>query len=94
MKFAKYLAAVLFSVFAAAACQNKDIEIAAPAIAPVDASTISGRLEGNDYVWTWSARQGLQMQVSVCEGTVVRSTEVVPGDSFTHRNIETNIEYT
>ena len=94
MKFAKYLAAVLFAVFAAAACQNKDIDIAAPAIAPVDASTITGQLVGDDYVWTWSAQQNLQMQVSVCEGTIIRSTEVVSGNSFTHKNIETNIEYT
>ena len=44
MKFAKYLVAVLFAVVAAAACQNKEIEIAAPVIARVDASKISGRL--------------------------------------------------
>ena len=94
MKFAKYLVAALFAVVAAAACQNKDIEIAAPAIAPVDASTIEGRLEGNDYVWTWSSKQGLQMQVNVCEGSFVRSTEVVSGSSFAHKNIPTNIEYT
>ena len=84
----------LFAVVAATACQDKDIEIAAQAIAPVEASAIEGRLEGNDYVWTWSAGQGLQMQVGVCEGTVVRSTEVVSGNSYTHKNIPTNIEYT
>ena len=94
MKFMKNLAVALLAVIAAAACQNKDIDIAAPAIEPVDESTISGRLEGNDYVWTWSATQGLKMQVSVCEGTVIRSTEVVEGNSFTHKNIQTNIEYT
>ena len=94
MKFMKNLAVALLTVVAAAACQNKDIEIAVPAIAPVDASTISGRLEGNDYIWTWSAPQGLQMQVSICEGTVVRSSETVGGNSFTHKNIGTNIEYT
>ena len=92
MKFAKYLVAVLFAVVAAAACQNKDIDIAAPVIAPVDASTITGQLVGDDYVWTWTAQQqGLQMQVSVCEGTIIRSTEVVSGNSFTHKNVETNI---
>ena len=93
MKLLRYMAAALLC-FATAACQNKDIDIAAPIIAPIDAAQISGQLVGNDYVWSWTAQQGLQMQVSVCQGTAIRSTEVVSGTSFTHKNIETNIEFT
>ena len=92
MKLLRYMAAALLCI-ATVACQNKDIDIAAPAIAPIDGSLISGKLEGNDYIWTWSAQQGLQMQVSVCQGTAIRSTEVVNGNSYTHKNIETNIEF-
>ena len=92
MKSLKYMAlALVCSLFAA--CQNKDIEIARPVISPIDASLIKGELVGNDYVWTWTAQQGLQMQVSVCEGTAIRSTEVVSGNTYTHKNIETKIGY-
>ena len=94
MKIWKYMAAALFCL-ASVACQDKEIEIAAPAIEPIDASLITGQLVGNDYVWSWTApQQGLKMQVNVCQGMAVRSTEVVDGNTYTHRNVETNIEYT
>jgi len=94
MKTWKYMVAALFCL-ALSACQDKDIEIAAPAIAPIDASLITGQLVGNDYVWTWAApQQGLKMQVNLCQGTTVRGTETVEGNSYTHRNIETNVAYT
>lgn len=94
MKTWKYLVVVLCCL-ASAACQDKDIEIAAPAIEPIDASQITGQLAGNDYVWTWTAPlEGLKMQISICQGTAVRSTETVEGNTYAHRNVETNIEYT
>ena len=92
MKAMKYAAATLLCLIFAA-CQDKSIDIADPVIKPIDASLINGSLQGNDYVWTWTAQQGLQMQVSVCEGTAIRSIETVSGNSFTHSNIETNIEF-
>ena len=93
MKFLKHTALLLL-VAIAAACQNKDIEIADPIVAPVDAATIQGRLEGDDYVWTWKAPEGLRMQVSICTGRIVNSTDEVEGNTFVHRNIETNVEFT
>ncbi len=94
MKTWKYMVLALLCL-ASAACQDKEIEMAAPAIEPIDASLISGQLVGNDYVWTWTAPQpDLKMQVSVCQGTTVRSTETVGGNTYTHRNVDTNIEYT
>lgn len=93
MKLYKYLAAA-FLAAAATACQEKDVEIAAPLLAPVDASSITGELQANDYVWTWAALPGLDMQVSVYIGKTLQSAEIVGGNTFTHRNIDTNIEYT
>ncbi len=92
MKIWKYMVVALFCL-AAAACQDKEIDMAAPAIEPIDASLISGQLVGNDYVWTWTAPQpDLKMQVSVCQGMTIRSTETVGGNTYTHRNVDTNIE--
>ncbi len=94
MKTWKYMVVALLCLVSAA-CQDKEIEMAAPAIEPIDASLISGQLVGNDYVWTWTAPQpDLKMQVSVCQGMTIRSTETVGGNTFTHRNVDTNIEYT
>lgn len=94
MKIWKYMVVALFCL-ASAACQDKEIEIAAPAIEPIDASLITGQLVGNDYVWTWTApQQGLKMQVNICQGMTIRSTETVDGNTYTHRNVDTNIEYT
>ncbi len=94
MKTWKYRVVALLCL-ALTACQDKEIEIAAPAIEPIDASLITGQLVGNDYVWTWTApQQGLKMQVNICQGMTIRSTETVDGNTYTHRNVDTNIEYT
>lgn len=94
MKILKYAIALLALAPVATACQDKDIDIAAAALAPVDESTLKGSLEGNDYVWTWTAPDGLDMQVTTYSGNTPAGTETVKGNSFTHRNIDTNIEYT
>ena len=75
-------------------CQDKDYSISAPAIAPISAESITGALQGDNYVWTWPAQSGASMQVSVYNGNVLTSTETVEGTSFTHSNIDTNIDFT
>lgn len=94
MKLLKYAIALLALAPVATACQDKDIDIAAPALAPVDDSTLSGSLQGDDYVWTWSAPAGLGMQVTTYNGQTLLGTETVDGNTFTHHNIDTNIDYT
>lgn len=94
MKTWEYMVVALLCLVSAA-CQDKEIEMAAPVIEPIDASLISGQLVGNDYVWTWTAPQpDLKMHVSVYQGTTIHSTETVGGNTYTHRNVDTNIEYT
>jgi len=76
------------------ACQDKDYDIASPIISPIDGDMISGQLVGDDYVWTWDTPQGLMMQVNLYNGTTFLGAETVKGNTYTHRNIDTNIDYT
>ena len=78
----------------AAACQDKDYEIVEPLLAPINVESITGSLQGDDYVWTWPATNGADMMVAVYNGNVLTMQETVTGNSFTHPNIDTNIDYT
>ncbi len=89
----------LFTAFLAAGllmtgCQNKDIEIADPILAPMAADDLHGELVGNDYVWSWTPRQGEDLQVAVVRDGQVVSTETSSTGSYTHRNVETKVDYT
>ena len=88
----------LFIVLAMAlgfsACQDKDVIIEDPVMGMPAAEAFQGQLVGNDYVWTWPAQAASQMQVAVYNGNVLSATETVSENSYTHRNIDTNVEYT
>ena len=87
---------ILLGAFAAAAllcsCQNKGIYRVDPVIAAPDAAAITGALNGDNYVWNW-ASQGNDMLVSVYRNGTLSSSEVVKGNSFTHRSLPTNIPF-
>lgn len=94
MKALKYIAMSMFCTLALGACQDKDYEIVAPILAPVDAASITGQLNGDDYVWSWPAQANADMEVSLYNGSTFTGSETVAGTSYTHRNIDTNVEYT
>ena len=94
MKIFRNIALFLGIALAAASCQENKIEIAEPVIAPIDETALHGALEGDNYVWSWPAQQGKSMQVSVYNGNTLSLAETVEGTSFTHPNVDTNIEYT
>lgn len=93
MKTIKYIFASLVVGISLAGCQDKDIDKSAPKLAPIEESAISGNLQGNDYVWTWSGTSG-SMQVAIYNGQTLTSNEIVEGNSYSHKNIDTNIDYT
>ncbi|MCM1491331.1 MAG: DUF4960 domain-containing protein [Muribaculum sp.] len=93
MKSIKYILVSLVVAGSITACQDKDYEIADPVLAPIPAESITGSLQGDDYVWSWSGISN-SMQVAVYNGTTLSSSEVVSGSTYTHKNIDTNIEYT
>ncbi len=93
-KSIKSISLAAFLALAAGACQNKDYDISAPLIAPISEDAITGSLEGDDYVWTWSDTGDRRMQVSVYNGSTLAMAETVAGNSFSHSGIDTNIEYT
>ena len=75
------------------ACQDKDIDKSEMKLQPVAAEAITGSLQGDDYEWSWSGVSNA-MQVSVYNGSTLSSTETVEGNTYSHKNIDTNIEYT
>lgn len=93
MKIYKYIVLSL-AAMAFAGCQNKDIEIVAPILAPLSESAISGSLQGDNYVWTWTPQGSHSTLVEVRNNNLIVQSEVVDGNSFTHYNIDTNIPYT
>lgn len=93
MKKIYYLGLALLMA-AATSCQDKDYDIMAPIIAPISADAITGHLDGNDYVWSWTKQPGLEMLVNVYNGNTLVMSATVDGDTFTQTNIDTNIDYT
>ena len=94
MKILNKIALFIGLGIALSACQENKIEIAEPLIAPIDANAITGNLEGDNYVWTWPAQNGLSMQVNVLNGSTLTLAETVDGTTFIHPDVDTNIEYT
>ena len=93
MKTSKYIL-ISAATLLLAACQDKDYEIVDPILAPVEASSISGQLVGDDYIWSWPDLKGNSMQVQVKNENILVLSEVVNGSSFTHSTVDTNIPYT
>lgn len=94
MKIIRNIVLFLGVTAAMTACQNNDYEVAAPKVAPIEESALTGSLQGDDYVWTWPAQNGLSMQVSVYNGNTLSIAETVEGNRFVHPTVDTNIEYT
>lgn len=93
MKAIKYILMSAMVATAMTSCQDKDIDKSAMKLQPVAAEAITGSLQGDDYVWTWSGVSNA-MQVSIYNGSTLSSTETVEGNTYSHKNIDTNIEYT
>lgn len=94
MKKSKILFPVLACMAVLGSCQDKDYDIAAPIISPLDSEQITGRLTDNDYVWSWPVTPECNMEVSLYSGSTFFGAETVDGNTYTHRNVDTNIEYT
>ena len=73
-------------------CQDKDYDREAMHLQAPDASQITGQLQGDDYILTWPAQQA-SMLVTIYRNGTLSSSEVVSGNSFTHRNVPTNVPF-
>ena len=94
MKKIQHIILAMLVMFAVSACQDKDYDIAAPVLSPLDAEQITGQMIGDDYIWSWGNPDNYSMQVSRYENGTFVGTETVEGNSYTHKNVDTNIEYT
>mgnify|MGYP003309265783 FL=1 len=71
---------------------DMDVDIAAPILSAPSAESIQGSLQGDDYVLSWSGTSG-KMQVTRYANGAKAGSEIVEGNSYTHRNVDTNIKY-
>ena len=75
-------------------CQDNDYDRQEMAVAALDATSINGQLQGDDYVWSWPQQaSGLSMNVTVYRNGTLSSSETVSGTSYAHKNIPTNESY-
>lgn len=77
-----------------ASCQNDNFNIEPVKLAPIDASLITGALQGDDYVWTWPAQDKISMNVAVMSGNVMIASETIVGNQYFHKNVDTNVDFT
>lgn len=89
----QYIFAALAAASIMSACNaDMDIDIAAPVLTAPDASAIQGSLQGDDYVLTW-AGNGQKMQVTRYANGNKAGSEIVEGNTYTHRDVETNVPF-
>ena len=87
----------IFMIMAAAlmfiGCQNKDIEVLPTILSAPDAESITGELNGDDYVWTWGTlADTLKIQVTLVANGVKQGSEICE-TSYTHKTVDTGIDY-
>ncbi len=90
----KKISFIIMAMFAMilTACQDKDIERESMKLQPLEASQIIGQLSGDDYILTWPA-QNADMLVTVYRNGTIASSERVSGNSFTHKDVPTNVPF-
>lgn len=90
----RYFLAMLAVVGGLSACNaDMDFDIADPVLSAPSADAIQGSLQGDDYVLTWSDASGAQMQVTRYANGAKAGSEVVSGNTYVHRNVDTNIPF-
>lgn len=94
MKIIRNISLVFGLALAMSACQENKFEVAEPIIAPIEENLITGSLSGDDYIWSWPEQQGKSMLVNVYSGSTLSMAETVEGNTFTHPEVDTNIDYT
>lgn len=75
-------------------CQDKDYDQESMKVSAPDATQISGQLSGDDYTLTWPAlASGQTMVISIYRDGTLSSVERATGNSFTHKNVPTNVQF-
>lgn len=89
------LSSVLLLGFTAGftACGTDDYEIADPILSPISAESVTGTLQGDDYIITWPKQDNLKMQVALYVNGAKSGAQVVEGNTYTHKDLDTNVPY-
>jgi len=91
MKNISFMIAAMLA-FVLTACQDKDIDRDAVKLPMLNASEITGQLVGDDYVWSWPS-QTAKVQVTTYRNGTLSGSEIADGNSFTHKNVPTNVPF-
>lgn len=94
MKRIFYLLTMGMLLFLGGACQDNEVEREAMKLAAIDENAITGELSGDDYVWTWTQPDGLRMQIETYINGTKGGTELVDGNRYVHKRVDTQVEYT
>lgn len=84
----------LIWVLALCACQDKDFERESMKLNAIDEKSIQSELQGDDLIWTWQEKAGLNMQVVVYANDTKFSSDIVSGNSYTQKLVDTNVKFT
>ena len=89
----RYFLAMLALAGGMTACNaDMDIEIADPVLSAPNADAIQGSLQGDNYVLTWSDASA-QMQVTRYANGNKAGSEIVTGNTYVHRDVDTNVPF-
>ena len=89
----RYFLAMLALAGGMTACNaDMDIEIADPVLSAPSADAIQGSLQGDNYVLTWSDASA-QMQVTRYANGNKAGSEIVTGNTYVHRDVDTNVPF-
>ena len=85
---------ILLTIVLLSACQSNDYDRSDMIVSTPDASSITGQLQHDDYVWQWNALpDGESMQIATYRDGTLTSTEVASGNTYVQKNVPTNVKF-
>ena len=91
MKTLRILSVAAALMLGVAGCQDDEIKYSDMVMSAVDLSQVSGAMNGDDYTLKWT--QSGKMQVTVYRDGVFAASEIVDGNSYTLKNVPTNVQF-
>lgn len=77
---------ILLAIVLLSACQSNDYDRSDMIVSAPDASSITGQLQHDDYVWQWNALpDGESMQIATYRDGTLTSTEVASGNTYVQK---------
>ncbi|MCD8386167.1 MAG: DUF4960 domain-containing protein [Bacteroidales bacterium] len=85
---------IIGCAIALTSCQDRDIDTSVPILSEQLSASLSCQLIDDDLQWSWTQPGTLSTQITLYADGTKAGTEVVDGNTYTHKNVDTNVEYT